>query len=424
MGKSNKHIDRIFQEAFKEFEVQPPQSSWQHIESHLTQPKRRFTPLLIFLKYAAIITAGLFIFGLGALYQDFRSPAESQKHLYSSETKDFKKTSFGINANQKFAKTYTEGPSILSQDLSLIFITMASKIDETERRNNQTINSVKQRIAKKMNFSAFNSHSIVQSDVDFETQMLLFNRQQLRKKSVPKSKPENFNSWVVNPQIAPIYAGSLNNSNTLNEGYSSHKSEIDMAYGVKIAYQVTPKLSVRTGVNQVNMNYMTNDIVQTLYTPTYATSNIKSISSTAKHKFMPVDYAQRATSDSNIPFNYSVGYLNQSMGFLEVPLEIEYQVIDKKIGFHLAAGASTLFLNENQVSFHTEKSATYVGETANINKTSFSANIGFGVDYNFTEQWSLNVEPNFKYQVNTFSANSTGAQPYYFGVFSGVKFRF
>ncbi|MDN6279495.1 MAG: MSCRAMM family adhesin SdrC [Psychroflexus sp.] len=423
MSKSNKHIDRIFQEAFKEFEVQPPQSSWEHIESHLSQPKRRFAPLLIFLKYAAIITAGLLIFGLGALYQDSKSISDTQKEFYSSESKDFRNSSFEINKNQKLITSHSEASSILSQDLNLLFITINSEVTKTEKRKSQITQTEKQRIIKANNL-AFNSHSIVQSDIDFETQMLLFNQEQLRKKSTIKSKPESFNSWMINPQIAPIYASSLNSSNTLNEGYASHKSEIDMAYGLKIAYQVTPKLSVRTGVNQVNMNYMTDDIVQTLYTPTYATSNIKSVSSTAKHKFVPVDYAQKANSDSNIPFNYSVGYLNQNMGFLEVPLEIEYQVIDKKIGFHVAAGASTLFLNENQVSFHTDKSATYVGETANLNKTSFSANIGFGVDYNFSEQWSLNVEPNFKYQVNTFSTNSTGAQPYYFGVFSGVKFRF
>lgn len=137
MRKSNKHIDRIFQEAFKEFEAQPPQSSWEHIESHLTQPKRRFAPLLIFLKYAAIITAGLFIFGLGALYQDFRSPSNNQKQFYSSETKDFRNTSSEIKTNHEFVTTSSEAASILSQDLSLAFNAIASEIAEDEKRKSE-----------------------------------------------------------------------------------------------------------------------------------------------------------------------------------------------------------------------------------------------------------------------------------------------
>ena len=191
----------------------------------------------------------------------------------------------------------------------------------------------------------------------------------------------------------------------------------------KLAYQVTPKLSVRTGINQVNMNYKTEDIVQTYNMSSYNKTNLQNTVA-SQQKYVTSYDAKRANYEEYSSGNVTSGYLSQDMGFIEIPLEVEYKLIDKEIGFHIMAGTSTLLLNQNQVSYHSEALNSYVGKTANINKTSFSANIGFGVDYNFSEKWSLNLEPNFKYQINTFEVETTNVQPYYFGLFSGVKFRF
>lgn len=420
MSESKKHIDRVFQEAFQDFEAQPPHSSWRHIENKLTVKKKKFVPALVFLKYAAVITSGLIIFGLGVLYQNFKvSSSGFQENQYSTHSKTINNNDQYFWKNHFIDNSETDHSSMLWQDLNLIFD------DFSNQTSSETVGLTNNK-EKNINVDILNykSASIHHSSFDFETSMLLFDRyHHLDKKTKGESLSEIENPWIVNPQIAPIYANSLNGSNTLNEKYAAHTNNINMSYGVKLAYQITPKLSLRTGVNQVNMNYKTEDIVQTYNMSSYSKTNLQNKIS-SRQKFMTSSDAKRANYEAYSSGKITSGYLNQDMGFIEIPLEVEYKLIDKKLGFHIMAGTSTLLLNHNQVSYHSETLNSYAGETANINKTSFSANIGFGVDYNFSEKWSLNLEPNFKYQINTFEAETTNVQPYYFGLFSGVKFRF
>lgn len=419
MSDSKKHIDRVFQEAFQDFEAQPPHSSWHHIEKKLTTKKKKFIPFLVLLKYAAVVTSGFIIFGLGSLYQKFKTSSSGiPENQYATQSEIIYKNDQNFWKNPFIDNSKTDYSSIFWQDLDLIFDAFSNQT------SSETVSHAYNK-EKNINvdFLNYESASIVQNTLDFETSMLLFDRQHLLKKSKEKNSSEIKNPWIVNPQIAPIYASSLNGSNTLNQKYAAHTNDINMSYGVKLAYQITPKLSVRTGVNQVNMNYKTEDIVQTYNMPSYSKTNLQNTVA-SQQKYVTSYDAKRANYEEYSSGNGTSGYLNQDMGFIEIPVEVEYKLIDKKIGFHIMAGTSTLLLNQNQVSFHSETFNNYVGKTANINKTSFSANIGFGVDYNFSEKWSLNLEPNFKYQINTFEVETTNVQPYYFGLFSGVKFRF
>ena len=60
----------------------------------------------------------------------------------------------------------------------------------------------------------------------------------------------------------------------------------------------------------------------------------------------------------------------------------------------------------------------------NLNNTSFSANFGVGVDYNISEKININLEPTFKYQINTFNNTSGDFQPFFIGVYTGLSFKF
>ena len=119
----------------------------------------------------------------------------------------------------------------------------------------------------------------------------------------------------------------------------------------------------------------------------------------------------------------STGALNQRFGFIEVPLEIEYSLIDSKFGLNLIGGGSSLFLDENSISLDAQNSSTKIGKASNLNQISFSTNIGLGLDYELSEKFKVNLEPTFKYQLNTFD-NASGVQPYFFGIYSGVSFKF
>lgn len=63
--KENKNIERLFQEKFKDFEVQPPQDAWAAIEKRLNEKKKKRRVIPIWFKasgIAASLVLGFFLF--------------------------------------------------------------------------------------------------------------------------------------------------------------------------------------------------------------------------------------------------------------------------------------------------------------------------------------------------------------------------
>jgi len=83
-----------------------------------------------------------------------------------------------------------------------------------------------------------------------------------------------------------------------------------------------------------------------------------------------------------------------------------------------------MFLNENNLSVVSGELVTSAGRAENLNDVSFTSNIGLGFKYNFWKSFQANIEPKFKYQLNTFSENDGGFKPYFIGIYSGLSFSF
>ena len=134
---------------------------------------------------------------------------------------------------------------------------------------------------------------------------------------------------------------------------------------------------------------------------------------------------QFPTTETSTIFQKQIeGDLSQRMTYIEVPVELKYAVLDKKLGINVIGGVSTLLLTENSIIFDSPEILTELGEATNVNDVSFSTNIGIGIDYKFSDQLEFNLEPMLKYQLNTFSGNTGNFNPYSVGVYTGVSFRF
>ena len=96
----------------------------------------------------------------------------------------------------------------------------------------------------------------------------------------------------------------------------------------------------------------------------------------------------------------------------------------RKFGIQVIGGMSTLFLNENNLSVVSNGMSTSLGQATNLNDVSFSSNIGLGFNYSFWKNFQANLEPRFKYQINTFSNDNGGFKPYFIGLYTGLSFKF
>jgi hypothetical protein len=130
------------------------------------------------------------------------------------------------------------------------------------------------------------------------------------------------------------------------------------------------------------------------------------------------------SADVSAPSPARQGQMVQEFGYLEVPLEMQFSLIDKKFGMDLIGGMSSLFLIDNSVSLESSGTVTEIGEATNMNSLNFSTNFGLGFFYRLNSSFELNLQPMFKYQLNTFSQTSGNFNPYSIGIYSGLNFRF
>ena len=122
------------------------------------------------------------------------------------------------------------------------------------------------------------------------------------------------------------------------------------------------------------------------------------------------------------PINNS---LNQNFSYLELPVILRYKIVDKTIGINLIGGLSYNLLVHNSVYTTVDGTKYPIGDTNGLNPLTLSSSLGMGMEYNFSDKLSLNLEPTFRYYLNPFS-DTTGSfiHPYSFGIFSGVSYKF
>ena len=242
-----------------------------------------------------------------------------------------------------------------------------------------------------------------------------------------EEKEKLVNRWQVYANVAPVYYNSLGRGSHIDDQFvsNSKSGETNMSYGVSVSYALSKKLAVRSGINSLNLSYDTDNVI--LYENPSNSGN--PINPMRNIDLAPENQGLNAFSGENIGFQSVSDLLfdsaiSQRLSYYEVPVELEYKLINKRFGVNLIGGVSTFFLNNNEVYSEFEEYTTYIGEANNVNNVSFSTNLGLGMNYKFSEKFKFNLEPTFKYQLNAFSNTSGNFRPYIIGVYTGFSYKF
>ncbi|APY08529.1 hypothetical protein BWZ20_09550 [Winogradskyella sp. J14-2] len=246
-----------------------------------------------------------------------------------------------------------------------------------------------------------------------------------------KEKEDEQNRWSIAPNVAPVYYSSLGQGSSIDQQFNnnSKSGNINMSYGITGSYAVTNKLKVRAGINRVNLSQSTSNVFA-LSGSEFASRNaeVPRGNIDVKGGFENISLMSGNMFDRNSApeiFNSRAsGNIEQRFGFIEVPLELEYRLVAKKFGVNVIGGFSTFFLNQNEVYADIDGATTLIGEANNMNTTSFSANLGLGLNYSLSKQWNFNLEPQFKYQINTFNNTSGNYRPFFIGLYTGLSYKF
>lgn len=480
--KEKKNIDRLFQEKFKNFEAHPSERVWAGIVKNQKKDNRRVIPL--WWRVGGIAAGLVLLFGLGTLLLpsdsteatplvnqdtittqsdtnqsvvknsiDTREQQTSDQTTItsneqviaatnSSQRNSQSKSNITTTSNAsglKSGKTSRSNSKINTSPLSnesngLIAYsdvnnTNTSSTEKKATTTNQVTKDQKTTIGKEDNHTTVAANETVatkEKDLVEEAKQIELNKEE----NTVALEEENTNNsrWDVGAVAAPVYYGDFGGSGLDKQFADNDKSgDVNLSYGVQVSYAISPKLKIRTGVNNVDLSYNTNDISfstnslgRTLRGVNYA-DNAKTIAiadnSTTQNNFN----AEGAIPNIGVTAN---GSLQQQLSYLEVPLEAVYVISDKRVGVSLVGGVSTLFLNNNEVILSSNEFSTNLGTASGVNDVSFTTNIGVGLDYKMTDKVIFNIEPSLKYQLNSFDNTVVDFQPYYLGVYTGVRYKF
>ncbi|WP_127845801.1 porin family protein [Psychroflexus aestuariivivens] len=441
---NSKNIDRLFQEKFKDFEASPPPDLWKNIEAKLNGKNTRRKMLPIWWKAASVAAILALFFSIGLVNQSKFSDENSVsveennlrplKNISGSKIEIFQ-NKFSFSSLEKNISNFNN--KLKNIDLATIFD--KSQVQNSKKsvsKRNVESNQFKEKTEPIFSLENSNYDLLPGNHLNFETSLATNTQTQkkslvevaaeienLNKRKENKSENKLKNRWELQPNLAPIFMNSINGGNAVASNLNGKtSSNANVSYGVNLAFQINKRIKIRSGINQVAMGYGTNNVVVSGLFRTTQASNLSG-SEIAIYGIMSQESFDQLDSNGSRGLSES-GALNHELGFLEIPLEIQYNIFDKKFGLNILGGASTFLLTKNDVLLETNEGVSQLGSANNMNNTSFSANFGMGLDYNFSEKWSLNLEPKFKYQINTFEANTTEFKPYFFGIYSGVKFKF
>ena len=243
-------------------------------------------------------------------------------------------------------------------------------------------------------------------------------------------KPEH--RWNITPNVAPVYYSSLGNGSSIDPDFSNNpqKGDVNMSFGLQVSYALNDRLSVRTGVNNVDLSYSTADILigtgpvsMGLRSVDYG-NNQMVVTAINRSSLNQGGTLTNGFGDVTLKSSGSDARLIQNINYFEVPLELKYALINNKFGVNVIGGVSTLFLGNNKISVTSENFSSVLGAANNLTDVSFSTNVGLGLDYKLSKRFILNVEPMFKYQLNPYTDSAVNFKPYYLGVYSGLSFKF
>ncbi|APD06168.1 hypothetical protein UJ101_00629 [Flavobacteriaceae bacterium UJ101] len=435
----HKNIDQLFQEKLKNIEVSPSPRVWNAIESKLQKKKQ---PRAFLFWWLSGSVAAVFILSISAYVLKNQDITETQQSTptitiapeKTPNTLEENNSNTPSSSQKIFEKKdivkITKKPKKIKQDKKSTIIknhpitskssqsnlVINSKIDTRETISNLIEKEIikEQRSTKEIIIDKRKSE---EKTINLLEQDYMAN---LTKKDSIQSSITTLNRWSVSPVIASISTNSFSGSSPVDENLQNNptKGNTTFSYGVKIAYQLNDKWTVQSGIHLQKMSFITENVTIASTTMEDNPSNLDSdqtyfISDSDPSQFEGANVISHNTT------------LNQSLRYIEVPLEVKYKFFkSKKINTNLVVGFSSLFLNENKIDATSSEFSKNIGSAQNLNKVNFSGNLGIDVNYSLAKKWTLNVNPMLKTQLNTFSEKSNGFTPYFIGVYTGVIYKF
>jgi hypothetical protein len=221
-----------------------------------------------------------------------------------------------------------------------------------------------------------------------------------KKEKINISSPKFVVSSYVNP------TKMLDSKSILSDEFNQNNinNSLTIAYGAKVAVRLNDKINIRSGISKIELEQHTNS-VGTMSNNAMAYLANSNINLNAQNNIKYDQNYTRVLANNNVGtmLSSSMGEMEQQIHYVEIPLELEYKLANfKKFNLLATAGGSYYLVTKNQISLKdTNSRSVRIGEASNLNDMNYSANAGLKLEYLLSEKTSINLEPNYRYMINT-----------------------
>jgi hypothetical protein len=439
MSEKGANIDLLFRNGLKDYEVLPPPGVWEDINSAV---KTKSQPVIL-LRVAAVVTILLTLSFLTYRWSREMSgvtsdsvmafnipasspvsaPVDNSPNLQAKKNIQVKNSSDVLIEPDNPATLQMEIAPAASPD-QIMDIQKTKSLFITK---NETTNGL---FLTPLNTSKGNSVKIKYPDLQYFPENII-------------TKPEK--RWSIAAMASPTYYSTFNSGSDAFSKQLSATEQPLVSYsgGVAFSYKISKRISIQSGLYYSSLGQKVDGINSfsgfQSYVNTKGGTNFEVLTSSGTvytnnpDVFLSANGTNRVltayTNDVFDPNKASLqpvnSSLDQNFSYLELPVILKYKIVDKMIGINLIGGLSYNLLVNNSVYTTVDGNRYSIGKTEGLNPLTLSSSLGMGMEYNFSEKLSLNLEPTFRYYLNPFSVTTSSyIHPYSFGIFSGVSYKF
>ena len=448
MDERRANIDLAFRNGLKDYEVLPPPDVWNSIDSRITRTAKPayFIRAAAFLAIAMTLSVLAYRWaGRNSALTDNSSLAQNEQSTVSlpagriitpvarqqAARSSFKKITTGP------AEIRTSEPEVIAEDdadLSLIRMPETNIQLPLKMTMFSIIHPQTDYTGNQQNKSFGNTLTVDNLNKEYQDYL------------ADDNSVKNSGKWSISALASPTYYGKINTgSDQLSKQImASEQAIVSYSGGVTLAYKLNKRLSIQSGLfystvgqeldnissfagfqKYVNTKGGPNFAVLTTNGTIYTTNSDVFLLANRNSNRILTNYNNDVFDPQKASLNYINNTMKQSFSYLELPVFLRYKVIDRTVDLNLIGGLSYNLLVDNSVYTVISGTKYEIGTTGDMNMFSISSSVGMGMEYKFSDKLSLNLEPTFRYYMNTFS-NSSGSNfhPYSFGIFSGLSYKF
>jgi hypothetical protein len=440
MDEREANIDLLFRNGLKDYEVLPPKDVWENIVPVIRRKQRPYIMLRAAAAAAVLVSLSFLAYrwsmelpeGIAVNTNVLNAEAEFTLPFPDQEARIADagiKMSSGIpvevsshinQINPALSAAEEAAPSVENNNTTETVIISRNK-SENESNPTLPLNAINP--SKYYGFEDYSSQYIRED-----------------------KKADKSGRWSIAALASPTYHTSFRSGNNefADQRMVKDQPVISYAGGVSFSYKINKRVSIQSGLYYSAFG---NEL-----------AGISSFSGFRDYDFVKGDrnfevitdngtiytnntdiFLQDALTENRIQTRYTAdifdpqkaqlpflsGSLRQNFSYLELPFFLKYKIIDKTLGFNIIGGIASNVLINNAVYASSGGEKLNIGKTSGINPIAFSSSLGMGMEYSITGNFSINLEPTFRYYINAFEGlPGIKVHPYSFGIFSGLSYKF